>query len=119
MLTDFLKSVIVFCSSFAALLNGSRYLLTGNADKNVASGGFFREFLCVIITGFFSMACAVIFQMLPIYHGLKDGFGLHSEVILCILFAIYIGIVVWHDRTPKPNVSSWLIIYLNTCKRCS
>ena len=95
----------IFCSSFAALLNGSRYLLTGNTDKNIASGGFLRESMCVMITGFFSMACAVLFQMLPLYHGLKDGLGLHGEVIMCVVFTIYITLVVWHDRNPKTNVS--------------
>ncbi|XP_002129943.2 uncharacterized protein LOC100176636 [Ciona intestinalis] len=90
-----------FHSTFAALLNGSRYLLTGSSDKAVASGGFIREITCVFITGMLSMALAVIFQMLPIYHGLKDGFGIHSEVIMFIVFALYFGIVYWNDRTPS------------------
>ena len=60
--------------------------------------------LCVLITGFLSMACAVIFQMLPIYHGLKDGFGLHTEVIMCVVFALYLMIVIWNDRVPKKEV---------------
>nr|CAB3261072.1 uncharacterized protein LOC100176636 [Phallusia mammillata] len=90
-----------FHSSFAALLCGSRYLLTGSADKQKSSGSFVLEMLCVIITGALSMAAAVIFQMLPIYHGLKDGFGIHSEVILFVVFALYAGIVLWFDRVPS------------------
>ena len=86
------------------MLNGSRYLLTGSADKKVASGGFVRESICVIITAMFSMAFAVIFQMLPIYHGLKDGFGFHTEVIMFIVFALYFGIVYWYDRDPPNEV---------------
>lgn len=89
-----------FHSSFALLLNGSRLLLTGNAGKKEPSGGFLVETLCVVITGCLSMTVAVLTQMLPLYHGLKDGFGLHSEVIMCIVFAIYIAIVYWYDRNP-------------------
>ena len=87
------------------LLNGSRLLLTGNANKKESSG-FFVEMICVLITGALSMTVAVLTQMLPLYHGLKDGFGLHSEIIMCIVFAIYIAIVYWCDRNPTdPSVS--------------
>lgn len=94
-----------FHSSLAFLINGTRYAITGNADKE-KSAGFFKEILCVMITGGFSMALAILTQLLPIYHGLKDGFGIHSEIIIMIVFGLYIAIVWYADRMPKDDARS-------------
>ncbi|XP_077971991.1 uncharacterized protein LOC120339138 [Styela clava] len=88
-----------FHSSLVFLLHGTRYVITGNTSKDKSSG-FFKEMLCVIITSSFSMGFAIIFQLLPIYHGLKDGFGLHTENIMFVVFGLYFAIVWYADRTP-------------------
>lgn len=94
-----------FHSSLAFLINGTRRVLTGNADKDKATG-FFKEMLCVLITGALSMGLAIASQILPIYHGLKDGFGIHSEIIMMIVFGLYIAIVWYADRMPKEKSHS-------------
>lgn len=98
---------MAFHSSLAFLLNGTRYLFTGSTSKD-KSTGFFKEMLCVIITAAFSMGFAVIFQMLPFYHGLKDGFGLHTEVIMFVVFGLYFAIVWFADRNPPSEARSQL-----------
>lgn len=96
-----------FHSSFAFLINGSRYLLTKDTSK-IKSHGFLLEMSCVLVTAMFSMAMAVVFQMVPIYHGLKDGFGMHTEIIIFILVGLY-GSIVWYaDRTPSDEARSQL-----------
>ena len=42
---------LTFGSTFTLLLNGSRLVLTGSADREKTSDNYFLEFVCVILTG--------------------------------------------------------------------
>ena len=55
--------------------------------------------ICAVITGLFAMPLGVM-QFIPVYHPLHDSLGIHSEVCVLMLVAVYM-LVVWSaDRYP-------------------
>ena len=55
--------------------------------------------ICAVITGLFAMPLGVM-QFIPVYHPLHDSLGIHSEVCVLMLLAVYM-LVVWSaDRYP-------------------
>jgi len=94
---------LTFASSFSFLLNGSRYLLTGSADREKLSDNYFSELVCSIITGCLSMPMAAIFQFVPFYHIFHDFYGVHTEVCVGVMVAVY-AIIAWSgDRVNEPD----------------
>ncbi|KAK3699594.1 hypothetical protein QZH41_014307 [Actinostola sp. cb2023] len=60
---------------------------------------WFKEACCVILTGLLSMPCGVI-QFIFVYHIPHDVCGIHTEVLVCIMIAVY-ALIVWRsDRNP-------------------
>ncbi|RUS74092.1 hypothetical protein EGW08_018155 [Elysia chlorotica] len=87
-----------FASSFTLLFFGLRRLLCRPGLK-YQSCGFFCELPILIITGLFAMPLGIL-QFVPVYHPLHDSMGIHSEVCVLLLLAVY-ALIVWSaDRTP-------------------
>ena len=108
-----------FASSFVILHHLTRHLLIGNHQLDYLPNSTFVEFVCVILTSVFSFPLAVVSQFMPLYHVLHDMYGVHTEVIVCIFFGVYI-VLVWigdrrHETEPKPVVKGimFMFIYLS------
>ena len=66
---------------------------------------FFKELLCSLITGLFSMPLGVL-QFIPVYHILHDNYNIHTEVCVLVLFGFF-GLMVWmSDRNPSQEARS-------------
>ncbi|XP_031574568.1 uncharacterized protein LOC116308317 [Actinia tenebrosa] len=90
-----------FASSVAFIFHGMRRLLIG-AEKYQPSNSWFKEVVCVILTGLFSMPLGVI-QFIFFYHIPHDVYGIHTEVVVCAMIMVY-GLIVWRsDRNPDLN----------------
>ena len=60
---------------------------------------FWKEMICCLIPGLFSFPMGVL-QFAPLYHPLRDQFGVHTEVCVLILVVTY-ALIVWSsDRHP-------------------
>ncbi|XP_070545272.1 uncharacterized protein [Ptychodera flava] len=90
-----------FASSLNMLIHGSRKLITGS-EHRTESTGFFKEMLCVIITGLFSFPLGAV-QFIILYHSLHDNLHIHTEVCVLLLVAVYVMIVWSADRNPSEN----------------
>ncbi|KAK3091698.1 hypothetical protein FSP39_021965 [Pinctada imbricata] len=85
-----------FACGFTFAFHGIRKLISSEKDK-FTSAGFFRELITSVLTGLLGMPLGVI-QFLPLYHPLHDSNNIHTEVCVCLFFAVYVMIIWTGDR---------------------
>ncbi|KAJ8318265.1 hypothetical protein KUTeg_003356 [Tegillarca granosa] len=90
-----------FASGFTFAFHGIHKLLSKEPNK-FQSAGFFKELVCCLIAAMCGFPLGTL-QFLPIYHPLHDSNQIHTEVCVCLLFAMYVMIIWSADRTNAPD----------------
>jgi hypothetical protein len=72
--------------------------------------------LCVILTGLFSMPLGVI-QFVFFYHIPHDTYGIHTEVVVCVMIMVYVLMVWRSDRNPALNTRDDSTAHDNVSKK--